>query len=85
MNIVLFAGFAASPRKESDFIAWSWLLLLSPLWLILFGIFGLAPIITRTNEILPLLRNSVGFLGCATAGYLIAKRKMKDFVSDKNN
>jgi len=73
----VIAGFAASPRKENEFIAWSWLLLLSPLWLMLFGIFGLAPIITRTNEILPLLRNSVGFIGCATGGYLIAKQKLK--------
>ena len=81
----LIAGFAASPRKENDFIAWRWLLLLSPLWIMLYGVFGMAPIITRTSEILPLLRNSVGFISCGIAGYFIAKRKIGDFESNNKN
>ena len=70
----LIAGIAAAPRKEKEIIAWGWLLLLSPLWIILFGVFGIAPVITRTNEVLPLLRNIVGFLGCSGIGYLLAQR-----------
>jgi hypothetical protein len=68
----LIAGFAAYPRKEGEVISWSWLLLLSPLWVMLFGVFGIAPVITRTQELLPLLRNGLGFLGAAVAAYLIA-------------
>ena len=69
----LIAGFAASPRKEGQLIAWGWLLLISPLWIMLFGVFGLAPVITRTSELLPLLRNCMGFIGSSIAGYLIAQ------------
>ena len=68
------AGIAASPRKEGQVIAWGWLLLISPLWIILFGVFGIGPVITRTSEILPLLRNVVGFSGTAVIGYLIAQK-----------
>ena len=69
----LIAGFAAYPRKEGETIAWSWMLLLSPLWVMLFGVFGIAPVITRTSELLPLGRNGVGFLGGGVAAYLIAQ------------
>ena len=69
----VIAGFAGFPRKETQTIAWSWLLLLSPLWVMLFGVFGIAPVITRTSELLPLLRNSLGFLGGAVLAYLIAQ------------
>ena len=69
----LIAGFAAYPRKEGETVAWAWLLLLSPLWIMLFGVFGIAPVITRTSDVLPLLRNSMGFLGGAVAAYLIAQ------------
>jgi hypothetical protein len=54
-------------------IAWPWLLLLSPLWVMLFGVFGIAPVVTRTSELLPVLRNGLGFLGAAVAAYLIAQ------------
>ena len=64
---------AAYPRKEGDVVAWSWLLLLSPLWVMLFGVFGIAPVITRTSDVLPLLRNSLGFIGGAVLAYLIAQ------------
>ena len=69
----IIAGFAAYPRDKDILIAWPWLLLLSPLWVMLFGIFGIAPIVTRTSELLPLLRNSLGFLGACLASYLIAQ------------
>ena len=78
----LIAGFAAYPRKNEDSIAWSWLLLLSPLWVMLFGVFGIAPVVTRTSDLLPVLRNGLGFLGGAVVAYLIAQatvgRKLED-------
>ena len=69
----LIVGFAAYPRQPERRIEWTWVLLLSPLWIILFGIFGVAPIITRTADLLPLLRNGLGFLAAAVAAYLIAQ------------
>ena len=69
----LIAGFAAYPRKEGETVAWAWLLLLSPLWVMLFGIFGIAPVVTRTSDLMRLLRNGVGFMGGAIAAYLIAQ------------
>ncbi|MEC8732166.1 MAG: TPM domain-containing protein [Cyanobacteriota bacterium] len=69
----VIAGFAAYPRKEGETIAWAWLLLLSPLWVMLFGVFGIAPVVTRTADLMPVLRNGVGFLGGAIAAYLIAQ------------
>ncbi len=72
----LIAGFAAAPRTKGQIIAWSWFLLLSPLWIMLFGVFGIAPVITRTNELLPLLRNVLAFLGASIAGYLAVQNKV---------
>ena len=69
----LIAGFAAYPRKEGETVAWAWLLLLSPLWVMLFGVFGIAPVITRTSDILPIVRNGVGFLAGAVVAYFIAQ------------
>jgi len=69
----VIAGFAGFPRKEGETIAWSWLLLLSPLWVMLFGVFGIAPVVTRTPELLPLIRNGLGFMAGAVAAYLIAQ------------
>ncbi len=74
----LIAGFAASPRKGNESFSIGWLLLLSPLWIMLFGIFGIASVVTRTNDILPLMRNILGFIGSAIGAYLIAERKFKD-------
>ena len=39
----------------------------------LFGVFGIAPVVTRTSEVMPLLRNGVGFLAGGIAAYLIAQ------------
>jgi hypothetical protein len=70
----LIVGIAAFPRSLERTIEWTWVLLLSPLWLILFGVFGVAPIVTRTNDLLPLARNGLGFLGAAVIAYLIAQQ-----------
>jgi hypothetical protein len=79
----LIVGFTAYPRKPEHNVEWGWVLLLSPLWVILFGVFGIAPIVTRTPDLLPLLRNSLGFVGAIVAAYLIAqntvgKQRLKD-------
>jgi hypothetical protein len=70
----LVVGFAAYPRKEGRTVEWTWVLLLSPLWLILFGALGLGPILTRTSDLLPILRNSLGFLGATVVAYLLAQQ-----------
>ena len=69
----IIAGFAAFPRKEGEFIAWPWLLMLSPLWVMLFVAFGLAPVLTRTQDVVPVLNNSFGFVAGAVGAYLIAQ------------
>ena len=57
----VICGFAAHPRQEGQIIAWQWALILSPLWGILFVAFGIAPVISRTSDWLPLVRNISGF------------------------
>ena len=69
----LIVGFAAYPRQKGRLVEWAWVLLLSPLWVILFGVFGVAPIVTRTTDLLPLLRNGLGFLAAAVGAYLVAQ------------
>jgi hypothetical protein len=69
----LIVGFAAFPRQPGRLVEWLWVLLLSPLWIILFGVFGVAPIVTRTNDVLPLARNGLGFAAAVVAAYLIAQ------------
>ena len=81
----LIAGFAAYPRKEGEKIAWGWLLLLSPLWVMLFGVFGVAPVVTRTSELLPLIRNGMGFLGGGVAAYLIAQATVGRKLNESNS
>ncbi|CCH67433.1 Cell division protein FtsI/penicillin-binding protein 2 [Richelia intracellularis HH01] len=66
----LICGFAAQPREEKQVIAWQWALIFSPLWGILFVAFGIGPVITRTSEWLPLVRNVSGFLIGALTAYL---------------
>jgi hypothetical protein len=58
----VICGFAAQPREEGGGISWQWALLFSPLWGILFIAFGLGPVVTRTPELLPVIRNVSGFL-----------------------
>jgi hypothetical protein len=69
----LIVGFAAYPRQPGRRVEWGWVLLLSPLWVILFGVFGVAPIVTRTSDLLPLARNALGFTGAIALGYLLAQ------------
>lgn len=66
----IICGFAAQPRKQGQIVAWQWALIFSPLWGILFIAFGIAPVITRTSEWLPLVRNISGFLIGALVAYL---------------
>jgi hypothetical protein len=47
-----------------------WVLLFSPLWASLFINFGLGPIVSRTDDITPIVQNSVAFLAAATLPYL---------------
>lgn len=63
-------GFAAQPRRPGQLFAWQWALVFSPLWGILFIAFGIAPVITRTAEWLPLVRNIAGFCIGALVAYL---------------
>ena len=63
-------GVAVIPRKENQGIAWQWGLIMSPLWGILFLAFGIGPVVTRTPEFLPLLRNIIGFLLGAVVAFL---------------
>jgi len=58
----VICGFAAIPRKKDQVFAWQWALIFSPLWGILFIAFGLGPVISRTTEWLPIVRNILGFL-----------------------
>lgn len=80
----LIAGFAAFPRKEGQLIAWGWVLLLSPLWVMLFGIFGIAPIVTRTTELIPLIRNGLAFGSSLIAAYLLAQITLGKKISSEN-
>lgn len=63
-------GFAARPRKPGQVFAWQWALIFSPLWGILFISFGIGPVVTRTSEWLPLIRNISGFILGALVAYL---------------
>lgn len=64
----IICGIASIPRKPGQVIAWQWALIFSPLWGILFIAFGIGPVVSRTQEWLPLVRNISGFL----IGFLVA-------------
>lgn len=66
----IICGITAHPRKEGQLIAWQWVLIFSPLWGILFIAFGMGPVVTRTSDLLPVVRNVAGFLIGALAAYL---------------
>lgn len=63
-------GFAAQPRSQGQIVAWQWALIFSPLWGILFIAFGLGPVVTRTADWLPVVRNVAGFALGALVAYL---------------
>ncbi|UJB71180.1 TPM domain-containing protein [Acaryochloris sp. 'Moss Beach'] len=64
----IICGFSAHPRTADQTFAWQWMLIFSPLWGICFFSFGLGPVLARTSEWLPILRNVAGF----SVGFLIA-------------
>ena len=72
----LIAGVASAPRSDKSKIEWNWLMLMSPLWIMLFGVFGIAPVITRTTDFLPLARNIVSFLASYILAYMFSKKSM---------
>lgn len=63
-------GFAAQPRKPGQSFAWQWALIFSPLWGILFIAFGIGPVVSRTSDWVPLVRNISGFLIGLLVAYL---------------
>jgi hypothetical protein len=63
-------GFAAQPRQPGQPFAWQWALIFSPLWGILFIAFGLGPVVSRTSDWLPVMRNIAGFVLGALVAYL---------------
>jgi TPM domain len=65
----VICGFAAQPRDGKIF-SWQWALIFSPLWGILFVAFGIGPVVTRTSEWVPLLRNVAGFILGLLVAYL---------------
>jgi hypothetical protein len=71
----LVFGFAGHPRKDGEIFAWKWALIFTPLWGMLFISFGLGPVLTRTNEWVPIVRNVAGFVGGAVIAYLIPSPK----------
>jgi hypothetical protein len=82
----LIVGFAAYPRKEGRRVEWAWVLLLSPLWGILFIVFGMGPVLTRTSDWLPISRNVLGFGAAALAAYLIAQQTVgRSRLSDQGS
>ena len=66
----LICGFAAHSRKPGQVFAWQWVLIFSPLWGILFISFGLGPVVTRTSDLLPVIRNTAGFFIGVLVAYL---------------
>jgi energy-converting hydrogenase Eha subunit A len=66
----IICGFAAQPRDKGQVFAWQWALIFSPLWGILFIAFGIGPVVTRTSDWLPLVRNISGFLIGVLVAYL---------------
>jgi hypothetical protein len=71
-------GLAAIPRKEGQVFSWQWVLIVSPLWGILFISFGIGPVVSRTSDWLPLFRNVMGFALGALVAYL------SPFISQPN-
>ena len=66
----IICGFAAHPRKKVQVFSWQWMLIFSPLWGMLFIAFGIGPVVTRTQDWLPLVRNITGFMNGALVAFL---------------
>jgi TPM domain len=70
----IICGFAGRPRNPGEIFAWKWALVFSPLWGMLFFSFGMGPVLVRTSEWLPIVRNiagfSIGLLGAFLSYYI---------------
>ncbi|GLC37253.1 hypothetical protein PLESTB_001143400 [Pleodorina starrii] len=68
----LVAGFV-SKLEPQGFVQrkWVWLLIFSPLWASLFINFGLGPVVSRTDDKLPVIGNCLGFALGAASPYLV--------------
>ncbi len=66
----VICGFAGQPREKGQVFSWQWALIFSPLWGILFLAFGIGPVVTRTSDWLPLVRNIAGFAIGVLVAYL---------------
>ncbi len=75
-------GLAALPRKKDQVFAWQWVLIISPLWGILFLAFGVGPVVTRTSDLLPLLRNVIGFVLGALIAYIFPMLNRQEISMD---
>lgn len=67
----LFWALSLVPAVPIKKVAWKWILLFSPLWGMLFFAFGFGPVLARTQEWLPILRNVAGFALGAIVAFLI--------------
>ncbi|GBG75637.1 hypothetical protein CBR_g20266 [Chara braunii] len=64
-------GFAARiPPSGSIDYPWQWILIFSPLWGILLGSFGILPVVSRTSDLLPVIKNLAAFAATGLAMYL---------------
>ncbi len=68
-------GYAGHPRHEGEVFAWRWALVMTPLWGMLLIAFGIGPVVSRTGDLLPIVRNVAGFVGAAIVAYLIPSPK----------
>jgi len=50
----------------------------------LFGIFGLARIISRTNDLLPLFKNGLAFTAAGIVGYILSQTLFSRYEKPKN-
>ena len=66
----IICGFAGRPRKPDQVFAWQWALIFSPLWAMLFISFGIGPVVTRTTDWVPLIRNIAAFLIGGIGAYM---------------
>jgi hypothetical protein len=67
----LVFGFAGHPRQEGEVFAWRWALVLTPLWGMLLVAFGIGPVVSRTSDLMPIVRNLAGFIGGAAIAYML--------------
>ncbi|PRW56026.1 methanol dehydrogenase [Chlorella sorokiniana] len=78
---------AASKLEPSGFVQrrWVWVALFAPLWGSLFVNFGLGPVISRTDDLLPLVGNIVAFgVAAAAVGYSPKISKAVGLTTDED-